>query len=117
MRHVIFVNRYFHPDHSATSQLVSDLAIHLGAKGWNVEAITSRQLYDDPRAALRSGTVQGVRVIRLPGTSFGRSHLGGRLLDYITFMTGAFFSLLRRADRRTIIVALTDPPLISVVAA
>ena len=117
MRHVIFVNRYFHPDHSATSQLVSDLAFHLAARGWRVEAITSRQLYDDPRAAVRSGTVEDVRIFRLPGTSFGRSRLRGRLLDYVTFMAGAFFSLLRRAGRNTIIVALTDPPLISVVAA
>ena len=26
---VIFINRYFHPDHSATSQMLSDLAFAL----------------------------------------------------------------------------------------
>ena len=35
---VVFVNRYFHPDHSATSQMVSDLAFHLASRGWEVAA-------------------------------------------------------------------------------
>ena len=32
-RRIVFVNRYFFPDHSATSQLLSDLAFHLAALG------------------------------------------------------------------------------------
>ena len=28
---LIFLNRYFHPDHSATSQMLSDLAFFLAA--------------------------------------------------------------------------------------
>jgi hypothetical protein len=30
---LIFLNRFFHPDHSATSQLLSDLVFHLAAQG------------------------------------------------------------------------------------
>ena len=29
MRRLIFINRFFFPDHSATSQILSDLAFHL----------------------------------------------------------------------------------------
>ena len=29
MPRLIFVNRFFHPDHSATSQILCDLAFHL----------------------------------------------------------------------------------------
>jgi hypothetical protein len=45
---MVFVNRYFHPDYSATSQLVSDLAFELAASGSTVHVITSRQrkVYD-----------------------------------------------------------------------
>jgi len=35
MPRLIFVNRFFDPDHSATSQIPSDLAFHL-AEVWNV---------------------------------------------------------------------------------
>jgi hypothetical protein len=31
MPRLIFVNRFFHPDHSATSQILSDLAFYLAA--------------------------------------------------------------------------------------
>jgi len=109
------VNRYFHPDHSATSQIASDVAFHLARQGWEVEAITSRQRYDDARAELRSEVVQGVRVVRVWSTRFGRAGLVGRAFDYATFYASAFFALLRRRD--AIVVAMTDPPLLSVVAA
>ncbi len=114
MQRVVFVNRYFHPDHSATSQIASDLAFHLAARGWNVTAITSRQRYDDRNAGLESGTAHGVRVVRIWSTRFGRGGLPGRAVDYLTFYLSAFFALLRH--RRAIVVAMTDPPLMSILA-
>jgi colanic acid biosynthesis glycosyl transferase WcaI len=117
-RPVIFVNRYFHPDHSATSQMLSDLAFHLADRGWHVEVITSRQRYDDAAARLGAHAIErGVIVHRVWSTRFGRSFLPGRAIDYATFYASAFAALLLRAARGTTIVALTDPPLISVVAA
>src|SRR5947199_279632 len=117
-RRVLFVNRFFHPDHSATSQMLSDLAFHLAARGWRVEVVTSRQRYDDAAARLASReTVSGVAVKRVWSARFGRGFLPSRAIDYATFYASAFLALLRRASRETTIVALTDPPLISVVAA
>ena len=113
---VVFVNRYFHPDHSATSQIVSDLAFHLAARGWSVGAITSRQRYDDAGAQLAAReNVSGVDIHRVWSSRFGRHFLPGRFLDYATFYVSAFFAM--RAERDAIIVAKTDPPLLSVVAA
>src|SRR4051794_650544 len=117
-RRVLFVNRFFHPDHSATSQMLSDLSFHLAERGWAIEVVTSRQRYDDARAKLPAcETVHGVAVRRVWSTRFGRGFLTGRAADYATFYISAFFALLRRGGRGATIVALTDPPLISVVAA
>lgn len=116
MRRVVLVNRYFHPDHSATSQIASDLAFHLASRGWEVRAITSRQRYDDARARLAaSETTQGVHIERVWSTRFGRAGLPGRAVDYLTFYVSAFFTIRRQRD--AIVVAMTDPPLLSVVAA
>ena len=52
MPRLIFVNRFFCPDHSATSQILSDLAFHLAGAGRDVHVVTSTQLYDDAKAAL-----------------------------------------------------------------
>ncbi|HYH08070.1 MAG TPA: glycosyltransferase family 4 protein [Thermoanaerobaculia bacterium] len=116
MRRATFVNRYFHPDHSATSQIASDLAFHLASRGWEVSAITSRQRYDDPRARLAAHDVaNGVRIQRVWSTRFGRAGLAGRAVDYLTFYASAFFAIARQRD--SVVIAMTDPPLTSVIAA
>src|SRR5687768_6733275 len=113
-KRVVFVNRYFHPDHSATSQIASDLAFHLASRGWEVAAITSRQRYDDARARLASAdTTNGVHIRRVWSTRFGRAGLIGRAVDYVTFYASAFLAIAR--ERTSVVVAMTDPPLLSVV--
>ena len=115
---IVFINRFFSPDHSATSQLLTDLAFHLAKAGVSVHVITSRQVYDDPTASLQSQEfLQGVRVTRVWTTRFGRQHLLGRTSDYLTFYLGAAWSLFALVKPGDIVVAKTDPPLISVVAA
>ncbi len=113
---VIFVNRFFHPDHSATSQLASDLAFELAARGMSVLVITSRQRYDDAAAALpRAEEVSGVRILRVRTPTFGRSGLAGRALDYLGFYLASAWRVLRVAGRGDVVVAMTDPPLLGVV--
>ena len=60
------VNRYFWPDESATSLLLTDLAEDLQAAGHEVHVFTSRQLYNQPRARLPERQIwQGVQIHRL----------------------------------------------------
>jgi glycosyltransferase involved in cell wall biosynthesis len=118
MPRLIFVNRFFHPDHSATSQLLGDLAFHLAEAGFDVQVLTSRQLYDDPsRVLAKSESVRNVQVHRVWATRFGRGRLLPRAVDYLTFYLGATAKLAMIADSDTVIVAETDPPLLSVPSA
>ena len=115
---IIFINRYFYPDYSATSQLLTDLAFYLAANGWVVEVVTSRQLYDNEKAYLLPEEFsKNVHIKRVWSTCFGRSNLVGRLLDYVTFYASTFVRLLKDAKPGNALVAETDPPLISVVVA
>lgn len=116
-RGIFFVNRFFYPDHSATSQMLSDLAFALAADGYAVHVVTSRLRYDDPSAKLpERETIKGVEVHRVPTTGFGRGHLGGRALDYLSFYVAATARLLGLVGAGDLVVAKTDPPLISVPA-
>jgi colanic acid biosynthesis glycosyl transferase WcaI len=117
MKRLIFLNRFFHPDHSATSQILSDLAFHMSAAGADVHVITSRQLYDSPRARLpRQEVVRGVKVHRVATTTFGRAALSGRALDYASYY-GSMWRCARSHTRRgDILIAKTDPPLTSIFA-
>lgn len=115
---IIFLNRFFFPDHSATSQMLSDLAFHLAGTGAEVEVITGRQIYDDPNARLEpEASVRGVRIHRVASSRFGRHILPGRALDYLSFAWSArrrLNGILRPGDR---VVCMTDPPLLSVAVA
>ncbi len=114
---LVFLNRYFYPDHSATSQMLGDLAFALARDGRRVSVITSRQRYDAPaeRLAPRE-TIEGVDVYRVWTSRFGRANLSGRALDYVTFYICSAWALLWLARRGDVVVVKTDPPLLSVVA-
>jgi colanic acid biosynthesis glycosyl transferase WcaI len=117
MNGIIFINRFFYPDHSATSQILSDLAFHLAARGKVVRVIASRQCYDDPHADLiREERIAGVEVHRVSTTQFGRSTLPGRAIDYASFYLAAARAMDALVGRGDIVVVKTDPPLFSVVA-
>lgn len=113
---VVFVNRFYAPDESATSQMLTDLAESLARSGVDVEVLCSRQLYGDAAADLPAAEVlRGVGVRRLATTRFGRDSLVGRAVDYATFYICAAACLLARVRRGDVLVAKTDPPLLSLV--
>jgi colanic acid biosynthesis glycosyl transferase WcaI len=117
-RKTVFVNRFFHPDESATSRMLSDLAFRLAEAGLPVAIITSRQLYDDPAANLPAHEViAGVEIWRIRTATRGRRSLLGRALDYATFHLNAFLQLARLLQPGDVVVAKTDPPLISILVA
>lgn len=114
----IFVNRYFHPDQSATSRMVSALAFGLARQGGTVTVLASRTLHDDAGATLAGReTCSGVDVVRLPTSRFGRGSLPGRAADYLSFHLSAFAWLSRNIRRGDVVVVCTDPPLISLACA
>jgi colanic acid biosynthesis glycosyl transferase WcaI len=115
---IIFLNRFFYHDESATSQLLSDLAFHVASPTQEVHVVTSRQRYDNASSALPIDEhIQGVRVSRTWTTTFGRRAPIGRAFDYLTFYASAFAQLVLLVREGDIVIAKTDPPMLSVVAA
>lgn len=114
---LILVNRYFFPDESATSRMLTSLARSLANNGWSVHVLASRNLHNDPSVRLAGrDTVEGVEVHRLRTTAFGRGWLPGRAVDYATFHLATMWHLLRLACRNDLCIVCTDPPLLSVTA-
>jgi colanic acid biosynthesis glycosyl transferase WcaI len=115
---IICINRYFYPDESATSQLLSDLAFYLARAGREVHVIASRQLYSNPSRQLPAEQlVQGVAIHRVATTQFGRSNLLGRACDYAGFYGAALGAVKGLCGAGDIVVANTDPPMLGVVLA
>jgi colanic acid biosynthesis glycosyl transferase WcaI len=117
-RRLIFINRYFHPDQSATSRLLSDLTFALADAGHNVLILTSQQRYDDPDAHLPAREIRGrLTAHRLAGTRFGRTNLLGRAIDYVSFYVSMTVALLKLAGAGDTIIPMTDPPMLSLFVA
>jgi colanic acid biosynthesis glycosyl transferase WcaI len=89
----------------------------LAGCGIDVRVVTSRQRYNDPLAYLpEADTIGGVAVDRISTTRFVRSALFGRGFDYLSFYSAACRSVLASAKPGDVLVAKTDPPLVSVMA-
>lgn len=117
MSRIFFINRFFFPDHSATSQLLTDLAFYVQQQAIDVHILTSRMRYDDPEAVLDSeAMVNDVNIHRLWSTRFGRGNLIGRALDYLSFYVSIMIALLIKIKKGDVVVVKTDPPMLSVVA-
>jgi glycosyltransferase involved in cell wall biosynthesis len=112
---IIFIHSFFYPDHSAGSQILSDLAFYLSEKGKKVIIVTSRRCFDDPGVRLPVTEVfRGVEIIRIATSHFGRGSLIGRAVDYLSFYISATWMLWALVRPGDVLVAMTDPPLISV---
>lgn len=111
-RRVVLLNRFYWPDVTATAQMLTDLAEDLAANGWHATVVTSDADYSGGRAARpRRESHNGVEIIRVRGTSFGRHSTLGRLADSISYMFGATWTLLRLRSV-DVVVAMSDPPLL-----
>lgn len=112
---LIILNQFFYPDHSATSQLMTDLAESLVARGVGVTAVAGRGRYNGGARLAAREEYRGVRIERAWATSFGKRFVAGRLADYLSFYVGATWKLFR-LPRHDLVLALTTPPLISLPA-
>lgn len=117
---VVFVNRYFAPDHSATSQMLSDLAFHLASVGQDVCVVACNETYDSGKASAANKslpmeeTIAGVRVRRVRSGGFGRANLLARAADYFVLYFALAFAALRELRPGDRLVVMTDPPLLSI---
>jgi glycosyltransferase involved in cell wall biosynthesis len=114
---LLFINRYFHPDISATAQLLTELAEDLAARGETVTVITGNTPYFGKNERFPAlGMHNGIRIVRVGFARFDRSRNFGRLADYLSFSISALWAAVRTKDQDCVIV-LSDPPLLSLLAA
>lgn len=111
---LIFVNRFFHPDESATSLMLTDLVEGLAVLDCDRLVITGRSGYAQGSGS-RAQQLSGVRTIRLPGLSLGNGFLAARAINFVAFYIGLVITGLWLVRRGDIVVCLTDPPLSNIV--
>ena len=111
---VLLLNQCFYPDVASTAQHLTDLAVELASNGHQVTVIASDRGYDNTANRFpRRETWKGIRIIRIPSLAFGKLSKWRRALNFASFLFVCALRLLL-APRFDVVVALTSPPLISV---
>lgn len=114
---ILLLNQCFYPDVVSTAQHLSDLAVELAAKGHQVTVICSDRGYDDPTIRFpRREVWKMIRILRVPVMDLGKSARWRRALSFGSFLAACSLRLLQ-SERFDVVVALTSPPLISLLGA
>jgi glycosyltransferase involved in cell wall biosynthesis len=111
---IVIANRFFSPDESGASRMVTSLAFGLARRGHEVHVVTGRRLRDRPGRLAPRERLFGVTVHRVWTTPLGRDRLYGRAVDYVLFHLGSAWRMRRLVRRGDLVIACTDPPLLSV---
>ena len=106
---ILLVNQFFWPDSAATSQLLTDVARELAARGHEVYAVCAAGGYANADAH----DPPNVTIYRVPALPFVRG-VAGRVLSYGSFFLNAALTGFR-VPRPDLVMTLTTPPLISLV--
>lgn len=105
---IIFFNRCFFPDSSATSQILSDLAFHLAATGACVHVVTT----SGPEARNAEEIISGVHVHRVAYESRAQHGLKRKAAAHLRFLLAARSAARRLVARGDVVVLKTDPPML-----
>lgn len=112
---IVLLNQFYPPDVAPTGRYLHDLARALVAQGHHVTVIASRHAYGGGGDFEAREHLDGVEVIRLSGSGFGRDSYLGKLADYTAYVAGLARELAR-VTRPELVVALTTPPFLGLLA-
>lgn len=112
---IALLNQFYPPDVAPTGRYLHDLARALVAAGHHATVIASRHAYGGGGDFAARETLDGVEVIRLSGSGFGRDSYLGKLADYTAYVAGLARELAR-VTRPDLVVALTTPPYLGLLA-
>lgn len=107
---VWIISELYYPEESATGHYMTGIAECL-AKDYEVHAICSQPSYLARGVRAPQFEIhQGVRIHRVPSTTFDKDKLPLRFLNVLTLSLSIFVSVLSRVGRRDVVVVVTNPP-------
>ncbi len=84
---LLILSQVYIPDPASVGQHIADAAAEMVRRGWRVKVLTSANGYNDPKIKYPPRqTIDGVEIVRLPLSSFGKKSLPIRALAAILFM-------------------------------
>jgi glycosyltransferase involved in cell wall biosynthesis len=106
---ILVLNQYYWPGVEATANLLTELCEAL-AEDYDVTVIAGKA----PEATARQAR-NGVEIVRVRSTTYERSRLSRRAVNYLTYVVGVVWKGIF-APRPDLVICMTDPPFIGAMA-
>jgi colanic acid biosynthesis glycosyl transferase WcaI len=111
-KRILVISQTFVPDPASVGQHMTDVAVELARRGYDVRAYASARGYENPNIKYpRREILHGVDVRRLPLASFGKSSIPIRVLGTAAFMSQVLWLQLFTPQLGGIFFS-TSPPLV-----
>lgn len=110
------VNQFYPPDVAPTGVALHEVCRRLAARGHEVTVLCSSRSYDGRSRYPARETLDGVSVIRVAATGFGRTTFAGKLCDYASFYLAVVRRLLLSCRAWDLVLTLTTPPYIGLLS-
>jgi len=108
-KRVTILSQFFYPETAAVPQLLTELAVELRLRGFDVVAYTGHPTYHKREKLARRETYQGVKIRRVFSTQFRKDSLWGRLFNGATFSLSVAVRLLFARNPGVVLVTTTPP--------
>lgn len=109
---LLVVSQVYVPDPASVGQHMADAAEDMAARRWSVRVLTSDRGYDNPEDRLQRRELRnGVQIVRLPFTSFGKGTLVRRLVGQLSFCLQAIARAL--LGPKLDLILITTAPIMS----
>lgn len=105
---ITILSQHFYPSSGATAQLITDLARGLAFKGHNLKVVTSTPSTDHSSV--------DINTIRSPFSRLDTVNILSKALDGVTFVVWSAIYLLQHSRRTDILLVVSNPPFIGIVA-
>jgi colanic acid biosynthesis glycosyl transferase WcaI len=114
---ILLLNQCFYPDVVSTAQHASDLVAALAERGHEVTVVSSTRAYDHPQTRFPAEEHwRGSRILRVPCLALGKTAKWRRVANFASFFLSCIARLIF-LPRFDVVMALTSPPLISLLGA
>src|SRR5580693_686820 len=114
---ILLLNQCFYPDVVSTAQHASDLVAALTDRGHEVTVVASTRAYDNPNTRFPTNEDwQGCRILRVPCLALGKTAKWRRAANFASYFLSCIVRILF-LPRYDVVMALTSPPLISLLGA
>lgn len=116
----IILNQYYAPDVASTGHLLAELAREAASRGRAVSVVACFPCYG-PRETWQPCTAfevrDGVTVLRMRTTRFGKDTLMGRVSDSISFLVPLAIRMLFARSGNRIFMYTSNPPFLGIIGA